>query len=587
MRTIVVFFLMVLAEFGSLSKVTIAQISAEKSNILLIVGDDIGFGDLGVSGAVTSTPNLDRLSEQGVTFTNFHVSPVCSVTRGMLLTGNNPIEVGLGAFDYAVYPPAKGKPGYEAYLTRTTATIAELLQDSGYRTYMVGKWHLGGTAHGGEGPHRWGFDRSYVIYTGGSNHWNQGVFHIDMHDPAVVATVKAGKVPTEPFYEDGKEVNRPLGIYSDDLYTSKMLDYLEEGRQSGKPFFAYVAYTTPHAPLQAPDFLIDKYYDHYLELGFEGLKRTRFESQKKLGIIPKDARFPDKSKNRLLRVWSQLSDEEKRRQARMMATYSAMMESQDFHIGRLLNYLHETGQIDNTLVVYMSDNGPEGLDERGELSNPMATKWVRNNFSQKFEDIGRGNSFGFIGTDWAYAATGGLQWWKWFIGEGGVRVPLIVIPPKDRQFARRGEMTHEFAHVKDIPMTILDYAGVKHPQTEYRGRKIVAPSGVSMRKFFEGDAESLRTDEQWVAFELFGNSYVVAGHFKAIRVRTGMYGDGKWHLYDIKKDPGETRPLDAEDPKRFEQMIAIYEQYAKDKGIVPVADNWSPWHGFPDENKQN
>ena len=136
------------------------QSASQPPNILLIVGDDIGFGDLGISGSVTQTPNLDRLAQQGVTYTSFHASPVCSVTRAMLLTGNDPIDVGLGAFDYALYPPAKGKPGYESYLTRTTATIAELLKDAGYRTSMVGKWHLGGTHHGGEGPHKWGFDRS-------------------------------------------------------------------------------------------------------------------------------------------------------------------------------------------------------------------------------------------------------------------------------------------------------------------------------------------------------------------------------------------------------------------------------------------
>ena len=150
--------------------------------------------------------------------------------------------------------------------------------------------------------------------------------------------VKAGEIPQEPFYEDGKEVDRPIGIYSDDLYTSKMLGYLEEGRESGKPFFAYMAYTTAHVPFQATDFLIDKYYEHYLELGFEGLKRARFDSQKALGIIPQDAVFPDSSKNRLLRAWSSLSDEERRRQARSMATYSAMMESQDFHIGLVLEF---------------------------------------------------------------------------------------------------------------------------------------------------------------------------------------------------------------------------------------------------------
>ena len=555
-----------------------AQTDSERPNILFIVGDDIGFGDLGISGAVTRTPNLDRLADQGTFFTNFHVSPVCSVSRSMMLTGNNPIEVGLAAFDYAIYPPAEGKPGYESHLTRTTATIAEILQNAGYRTYTVGKWHLGGPGHGGEGPEQWGFDRSYGIYTGGANHWNQDPFHINANDPDVMAQIRRGEIPQEPYHENGTPVKRPMGIYSDDLWTSKMMEYIEEGRESGQPFFAYVAYTTAHVPLQAPDFLIDKYYERYLELGFEGLHRARFEAQKKIGIIPADAAYPERASNPLLRAWSEMDDEEKRVQAKTMATYSAMMESQDYHIGMLLNYLKETGQLDNTLIIYTPDNGPEGTDFRGALSNADFTKWARATFSQSFDDIGRGNSMVFLGTDWAGAANGSLQWWKWFIGEGGIRVPLIVVPPKNTAFERSGEMTNAYAFVKELPMTILDYAGVKHPQTEFKGRTITPPSGVSLRPFLAGDTPSPRTDEEWVAFELFGNAYVVAGDYKAMRVRPGMYGDGTWHLYDIKKDPGETRPLEGEQPERLKKMIATYERYAKEKGIVPVADDWNPWH---------
>jgi arylsulfatase len=170
-----------------------------------------------------------------------------------------------------------------------------------------------------------------------------------------------------------------------------------------------------------------------------------------------------------------------------------------------------------------------------------------------------------------------LQWFKWFIGEGGIRVPLIVVPPKNQAFALSGEMTDEYAYAKELPMTILDYAGVEHPQTEFKGRKLTPPSGVSLRPFLVGKEPSPRTEKEWVVFELFGNAYVLAGDYKAMRMHTGMYGDGKWHLYDIKKDPGETRPLEAEQPERLQKLIDIFERYAKEKGIIPVADDWSPW----------
>jgi len=560
-----------------------AQEAVDRPNVLLIVGDDIAFGDLGLAGAVTHTPNIDALAEAGALFTRFHASPVCSVTRGMLLTGNDPVEIGLGAFDYTQYPPAEGKPGYEAYLTRTTATVAELLQEAGYFTAMVGKWHLGGTRHGGEGPERWGFDRSYGIYTGGANHWNSGVFHVDIGDPEVVAEVQAGRIPQEPYFENGERVERPLGVFSDTLWTNKMMGYLEEARAADQPFFAYLAYTTPHAPLQAPDWLIAKYEQHYYELGFEGLKRARFESQKRHGIIPEDAPFPEVGSNSLLGAWDDQSEEQKRRQARAIATYSAMMESQDIQIGLLLNYLDETGRRDDTLIIYLSDNGPEGFDEDGTLSNPAANEWVRANFSQDFADIGRGNSYAFIGTDWANSATGGLSWWKWFVGEGGVRVPMIIVPPKGSQFKRAGGKTADFVSVKDLPMTILDYAGVAHPGTAFGDREIKPPSGVSIRPWLEGAADGPRPDDAWHAFELFGNGYVLRGDHKAIRVRPGMYGDGVWHLYDIRKDPGETTPLDAEQPDRLAELVALYEGWVEAKGIVPVRDDWSPWFGFPED----
>jgi arylsulfatase A-like enzyme len=260
-----------------------------RPNVVLIVADNATTADLGFTGSQIKTPNIDRLAEQGAFFSRFHASPVCSVTRAMLLTANNPVEVGLGTFDYAIYPGAKDAKGYKTYMTRDTVALPELLDDAGYLTMMVGKWHLGGKLSGGEGPHEWGFDRSYTILSGGANHWNSGISLPNLNDPDHVRIAAEGKIPQEKFYENGTEAKRPIGVYSDDLWTTKLLGYLQEARDAGKPFFAYVAYTTPHAPLQAPRQLIDKYVDYYHRLGFEDLKRKRWEAQVENGIIPADA----------------------------------------------------------------------------------------------------------------------------------------------------------------------------------------------------------------------------------------------------------------------------------------------------------
>jgi len=557
-----------------------AEVNGKKPNILLLLGDDMGFSDIGPFGSEVDTPTLNDLARRGISFSNFHATPVCSVTRAELMTGNNNSEVGLAAFDYAVYPPAAGKPGYEGYLTRNTVAISELLRDAGYNTYISGKWHLGGAYKGGEGPSKWGFDRSYGIYVGGSNHWNQHAMLPDAKDPKTAHQLAQGQIPTvqpEKFFDNGRIVERPKGVYSDDLYTSKMIDYLEEGRASGKPFFAYMAFTTAHFPIQAPSELIEKYYSYYLEKGYEKVKRSRFEALKRKGVIPKSVQLPDTSTNPLVRPWDSLSEREKRFQARVMATYSAMIDSQDRHIARLFDYLRETDQFDNTLIIYLTDNGPEGTDLRGQLSNPLLKKWVDANFSGKLEDVGSGNANWQIGTSWANAATGALQWWKGFVSEGGIRVPLIISPPQNSNFARTGELTDVFVSVKDLPMTILDYAGVSHPQTRYQNRTLTPPSGVTARPFLEAKADRVRTESDWVAFELFGNAYVMAGDFKAKKVRKGMWGDGAWHLYNVRRDPGETHPLEAQQPARLQKLVSIYEAYAKKRGVVPVAEDWNPW----------
>jgi len=553
--------------------------SAKKTNVLLLIGDDTAFGDLGMYGSEVKTPNMDKLAEAGVRFSNFHASPVCSVTRGMLMTGANNIEAGLATFDYSIYPPSEGKPGYEGYLTKNTVAISELFNDAGYNVYKSGKWHLGGEARGGEGPLGWGFTKEFGILSGGSNHWN----NLSMTPNFTEAGLKERRI--EPWTLNGEPYDRPSGVFSGELYTNQMLDFMKKGDESEKPWFSWMAFTTAHFPVQGPPALVDKYYKIYLELGFKGLKKARYESLKSHGLISHSATAAPE--NDLTKVWDNLSQSEKEYQAKVMANYSAMIEDQENRIGDIISYLEESGQLDNTLIVYLTDNGPEGLEPSNpKTGNAMYEKWLVDNFSMEFDSIGTGNSINTIGTSWANAATGGLQWWKWFVGEGGVRVPMMILPPGalTGNYERANEISSAVVSVKDLPMTILDYAGISHPGTEYKGRTVVEPSGISMRPFLDGKTDVVRTEKDWYAFELFGNAFIISGNYKAMKVREGMFGDGKWHLYNTVNDPSESHPLEQEDMNRLKKMVAIYDNYAKEHGIVTVDKDWSPFAAASDKH---
>ncbi len=550
-------------------------VEQNKPNILLLVGDDTAFGDIGAFGSEIKTPNMNKLAEAGLRFTNFHVSPVCSVTRSMLLTGNDSIEIGLGAFDYSVYPATRGKKGYETYLTDDAVTISELLRDDGYEVYKSGKWHLGGEQPGSKGPLGWGFTQEFGIYSGGSNHWNDYAMTPDFQDPNGLNVKRK-----EEWTLNGEPFERPEGIYSGEIYTNKMLDFIQDGTAKGKPWFAYMAFTTAHFPIQAPPELIMKYYPYYLDLGFAGLKKARYNSLKEHGLISHEA--TEAPFNNLTKKWEDLSQEDKEKQAKIMATYAAMIEDQDNRIGQILGYLKDSDQLDNTLIVYVTDNGPEGLEPTNpKTGNPELAEWIEKQFDSSFDAIGTANSQNVIGTSWANAATGGLQWWKWFIGEGGIRVPMMVVPPGafSSKYARAGEKSNAVAYVKDIPMTILEYANIKHPMNRYEGRDIIAPSGISMKPYLDGESQFVRTDDDWWAFELFGNGYVMQGEYKAMKVRTGMFGDGKWHLYNVVSDPSESKPLEGDQPEKLNAMIALYESHKAKNNIIEVDKDWNPFQG--------
>ena len=483
--------------------------------------------------------------------------------------------MGLGSFDYSVFPPTRGKKGYEGYLTEDAVAISELLNDDGYEVYKSGKWHLGGGEEGGKGPLGCGFTKEFGILSGGSNHCNNLAMTPDFKDPNGLNLKRK-----EDWTLNSEHYDHPEGVYSGEIYRNQMLEFIKEVAKNDKPWFAYLAFTTAHFRTQAPQELIMKYYPKYLELGYAGLKKSRYESLKAEGLISAEAtEAPFIS---LTKRWEDLSQENKEKQAKIMATYAAMIEDQDNRIGQVLAYLEESGQLDNTLVVYMTDNGPEGLEPTNpKTGNPELAKSIENHFDSSFEAIGTANSENVIGTSWANAATGGLRWWKWFIGEGGTRVPLMIVPPGgfSTEYARAGEKSNAVVYVKDVPMTILEYANVQHPMTEYKGRDVIAPSGISIKPFLDKKSDIVRSEDDWYTFELFGNGYLMQGNYKAMKVREGMFGDGKWHLYDVVKDPSENKPLENEQPERFKKMKALYESYVQRNNIIEVDKGWNPFQG--------
>jgi arylsulfatase A-like enzyme len=335
--------LLAAAAVAALATPAVAQ---DRPNILVIVTDDLGWSDLGAFGGEVDTPNLDRLALSGVRFTGFHTAPTCSPTRSMLLSGVDNHEAGLGTMAEMQLPTQKAKPGYEGYLNDRVASIPELLGAGGYYTVMAGKWHLGLTDE--RSPAARGFDRSFALLQGLGNH-----FGADQD-----GAWRAGDLAAD-YREDGKLTRLPDGAYSSDYFADKLIAYLGAPRPAGKanqPFFAYLAFSAPHWPLQAPRDLIAKYKGRY-DAGPEALREQRLARQKALGLVPRDAK-PFALTG--VTPWASLTAEERAIQARKMEVYAAMVDRVDQDVGRVLDSLEKSGQLDNTLILFTSDNGPEG-----------------------------------------------------------------------------------------------------------------------------------------------------------------------------------------------------------------------------------
>ena len=313
-----------------------------RPNVLLIVVDDVAFNDLGLLGSEIRTPNIDTLAREGVFLTNFHVAPNCSPTRAMLFSGTDSHNAGLGNMFEDLAPNQEGNPGYEGYLNFQVAALSELFLEAGYNTYMTGKWHLGLTQE--TSPAARGFEKSYGSLQGGAGAFGN-----------MLPIIGPGKAL---YRENGVKLETlPEDFYTTRFYTELMMDYIGSDLDDGKPFFAYLAYTSPHWPLQAPQESIARYQGVY-DAGYDALVEQRLQNLKDRGLIDADVEpFP-----RLLdeRPWNELSPEEQRYQAKIMEIYAAMVDDVDVYIGRIIDYLKQIGEYENTVIFFMSDNGPEG-----------------------------------------------------------------------------------------------------------------------------------------------------------------------------------------------------------------------------------
>lgn len=524
-----------------------AQPMAAPPNILLIVADDLGYSDLGAFGGEIQTPNIDALAASGLMMTNMYAAPICSPTRSMLMSGTDNHLVGLGSMAESLQPFQRGKPGYEGYLNQKAHSIAQLLKDGGYSTSMVGKWHLGLAPE--QGPDQRGFERSFTMLEGGAAHFKP-------------AAVQPSKIEQVHYRENGQPVELPDDFYSTDFYTDKLIDYLRQSGKDGKPFFAYAAYTSPHWPLQAPQAYLDKYRGRY-DQGYDPVRLARIERMKQLKLIPADFEAARTLPvNPQLPAWEQLDVQGKQYEARKMEIYAAMVDNLDHNVGRLLAYLKQSGQLDNTLIVFMSDNGAAG--ERHAQFYPSGP-----NTDNSLANLGKRGSQIDYGARWAEVSAAPFRLFKGSTAEGGISVPAIVKLPES---LRRQGLERGVARVDDLAPTFLALAGVADPGDRYNGQPKHPITGHSMLALLQGTA-SEASPRPVLAGELFGNLYYREGPLKLLAMRPQVgFGDTpqplNWQLFDLEKDRGERNDLAASQPATVERLRQAWQAYARQVGVV-------------------
>ena len=524
-----------------------------RPNILLIVADDLGYSDLGSFGGEINTPNLDTLAREGVALRRFHTAPNCGPSRASILTGVDFHRAGVGGNAEIAADNQKGLPAYQGVLRDDVVTFPELLRDAGYLTYMAGKWHMGKSPRNMPGGR--GFERSFALLNGGASHWADQL--------ALIPNSKT------TYTEDDAVVEKlPDDFYSTTYYTDRIIEFIESDLDDDAPFFAYLAFTAPHNPLHAPDASIAKYKGAYAG-GWDQLARGRLARQRELGLLTEQvdpAARPD-----WVLAWDKLSPEQQAQRARDMEIYAAMIDYMDESIGRLLSFLRSKGEYDNTMIVFMSDNGPSKTAITDYLALGGAAADFVKMFDNSLENKGRPGSSTDIGPGWAFASATPLLLFKGYITQGGIQVPAII-KPAGAQKNNGGGLSDAPLHATDLMPTFLDLAKVTYP-TEYNDIVMPRLAGHSLVPLIASD-DSEKFTHRGLGWEAYGMEAWLQGDMKLVRL-PAPYGNGEWQLYNLLSDPGERNDLAEEMPEVVAKFEAKWLDYARTNEVVhpdqPVA----------------
>jgi len=526
--------------------------SAQKQpNIVLILADDLGFTDISPFGGEIDTPNIAELARSGLSFTNYHTAGSCAPARAMLLTGVDSHRNGVPNIPEALPPEQQQHENYLGVLNDKVVTLATMLQAAGYHTYMTGKWHLGHTPE--LLPSARGFDRTIAMADTGADNWEQRPY-LPIYEQA-------------NWYADGQRHTLPDDFYSSEYFIDKTIEFIDGNAADDEPFLAYIPFQAVHMPVQAPREFSDKYKGVYDE-GWAVMRAKRHRAAIAAGVVPATSEAvitPGTLE------WDSLTAEQKIHHARRMEVYAGMVDAMDMHIGRLMNYLKEIDEFDNTLFIFTSDNGAEGSNLVNVEGESMLANWFdRVGYNSDLETLGEAGSFNAIGSNNATIAASPLAYYKFYASEGGLRVPLVVSGPG---IDRRDEMTDEFVFVTDLMPTLLSLAGVEQHAGEWGGKTIEAIIGTDFSSFLRSEASSIHTESEAIGYELGGNRALFKGDYKIVFNRSAT-DDQNWHLFNIRTDPGEAHDLANEEPERFAEMLADYEEYASSNNVLPMPEGY-------------